>query len=239
MMLRMDQLACSGVLAALFIGACGGTPPGAPVDAEPTGGDTGSIGIGFDSGLGIGFFIEPELPVEWDRDEWLKVERVEVDLRNLRLIGDAAAGDERTRMESFKLRWPSEEEDAPVQQAIFENAPPGLYSHVRATAREFKVHGKLRFEDGGTEYKLEINTESADPPVEVSLTGVDLGASAPLAIEIELDLDFVLADIDYSMLEIEEDVEEGGEIEYEISLEPGDPQFDVLVEKLSTAFSQR
>jgi hypothetical protein len=166
------------------------------------------------------------LPVTWDRDETLTVSGVSLELRDIRLIGDAAPGDSRTSRDQLKLSWPA----SAVPVVSFGNAPPGLYSRLRATVREFDVDAQVQRDQDDSPWQLELDTEGNPVQLDIALGDVILPVGGLVTLEVDFELDKVLKDIDFGSIEVED-----GEGE----LDPGDAGFDVVIEKLREAFSIR
>lgn len=145
--------AIAAALAAVAGAACsGGAPSG---DADAGGVDASGDG-GQTSGLELRFAPDPALPSDAGGDFDATITRIKFDFADLRVVGDAAPGDERTRLAVFKVDWPT---DGAVA-AGFGSAPPGVYSYVLATITEYKIEGTVML-DGETEFQIEDDTALA------------------------------------------------------------------------------
>jgi len=136
--------------------ACGNTPSGGP---DAGGGDGGN-----GQGLVIDWAVDPAVP--GNLEDNVTLDTVELHLRDLRVTGDAAPGDERTTMPTVDLAWGDGNAPSPT---TFAAAPPGLYSHVafsleRDLGEGYRLIGTVQV--AGTTYPYEIEDEL---PVAVSL----------------------------------------------------------------------
>jgi hypothetical protein len=118
------------------------------------------------------------------------LERVVIDLENVRAVGDAAPGDERTTRDELHLEWwggDDDGEEEPNNEPVlvsFDLAPPGLYSNVYAEVKHYRFEGKLEA-DGERDFRIED-----EPPgtlaIAIPLSGVTLEAGETRHIAIDV-----------------------------------------------------
>lgn len=157
--------------------ACTGGLPVAPDGGRADGSGPerdGSVEPGT-RGLTLRFVADPALPLTVDDGaRTIAVDQVELGLEDLRVIGDSAPGDERTRISSQVLRWPDDGSDDSGDVTVeYADAPPGIYSLFRASVVQFEIEGAVHGGGDGEEpvdYDFEIERHSG----------------APLALEIDL-----------------------------------------------------
>lgn len=151
---------------------------------------------------------------------------IQIELSDLRLIGDAATGDERTRIEQVRLEWNGEV--GPVSSASYPDAPPGLYSIVRGafTAFAFSVDVER---DGMEDFRLEVDYEQQPIAIDIALES-QLEAGAPLEVDIAITLADVLASIDLDELVVEDGTAE---------IVDESPLLGAIADSLSNSFSER
>jgi hypothetical protein len=183
-------------LVAGALAACDGddTPAG---DAGPD--DDGGVPPG--EGLEVVWLGMPTPPAEVG--EGVSVERIRLDLRDVRVIGDSAPGDQRTSKARLELDW--HEGDWP-EPTYFPDAPPGLYSKlafvVQAPGDEpgLEVLGTVDREGGAVPFEIELDAAlDVDLPIHVVL---EPGGSA--TITVECDFAAALAVVDFDALPVED-----------------------------------
>lgn len=173
--------------------------------------------------MGLVFVTEPPLPDTFDHDgDTLSLQAARITMIDLRLIGDAAAGDERTSRDQVDLRWESAE---PVA-VNYPDAPPGIYSTVRATVVAFELDGQVEI-DGGPLLDFEVEHESTSESIEFELN-TRLEPGVPLLLEVFVDLRHIAEEIPFDELEVEE-----GRIEVDADSEAMERILDQLGEGFS------
>ena len=212
-------------IAALVVLApgCGGEP-GAGPDAAPAPDGDGGPDEG-DGGLptaGLVLDIEggPELPAALGGTYSARATRARLELENVRVIGDAAPGDERTTEAFVLLAWPDgagdggggearrgdgdgagegEGDDAEVR-IVFPSAPPGIYSRVLCQVTRYELSGTVEL--GETTAPFAIVDQPATPlSVSIDLGGVLLEANATGRIQIEVDVDEAILAPDWDQVD--------------------------------------
>jgi hypothetical protein len=149
-------------LTGAMLAACNGSPPGGGPDgglASDGGGNGGDGGSGSGDGLRLVFQTDPAVPGTVGGDFDVTVSSLEFHLDNLRVVGDAAPGDDRTRIGNFTASWPGSD-----PEVRFGQAPPGLYSYVLADLTEYEMKGSatvdiqrgFSIEDEGINLQLSI-----------------------------------------------------------------------------------
>ena len=155
--------------------------------------DAGSDPIG---GLEVTFHSEPEVPDSVGGDYDAYVDTARFHLRNFRAIGDAAPGDDRTRVDDLTLTWSDGVEPQPV---VFPDAPAGFYSQVSAEILDYRITGTAKVND--VVYPFEI---SDTPPTPIStmqrLDGVTVVATKRSTIKVEVEFKEAVAEFDWSSI---------------------------------------
>ncbi len=199
-----------------FVVACG-TDPG------PGTGDAGADAMETPmGGLRLLFDSVPDIPDSAGGPFDARIDTATIRLRNLRAIGDAAPGDERTRVEDLTLRWTDETQPGAV---VFANAPLGLYSQVAAEIVEYTITGSVKIMDVTYPFEIEDNP----PPISVvaSIDGTMVSAGEVEDVTIKIQIGDVVTDIDWADQEIEDNM---------IELESDDPDISDVREEMSELF---
>ncbi len=142
---------------------CGSTTPATP-DARS---DT-DAGVG--NGLALAFSVDPAVP--GTALPFVTLDSVELWVKDLRVTGDAAPGDDRTRAGFLAISWKAGHQPYP---ATFPMAPAGVYSKIafkleNDTGEAFRLTGT--FTIGGTSHAYEIQDEegvSVNVPMNLTL----------------------------------------------------------------------
>ncbi|WP_428266897.1 hypothetical protein [Haliangium sp.] len=169
-----------------------GPPPEGPDAAVLDGGaDAGDPPQG--AGLRFRFRSEPDLPGKGDVGGEFDavIERVALDLVQVRAIGDSAPGDERTRADRFTLDWA----DASAIDLAFPQAPPGLYSQLLGEIMSYQIEGNLRIGDDRVPFR--IHEDEARLALAVALDGLMLEPGMDRTVEIDVHLNDVVRVIDW------------------------------------------
>jgi hypothetical protein len=207
------------VLAALGLSvsaACGGGGSTTNADADPGGGDGGAAGDGGSadpdaapptSGLVLAYEGEPAFPATLGGPYEIALSRsVRLDLRDVRIIGDAAPGDARTSRAQIWLAWGCEEGDGGVEEGegecegsaprrfSFPDAPEGIYSSLLARLHLFRYEGQATT-DQRREFTVEEEPEGVD--VTIPLPDVPLGPGEVVEIVIGVALDDPVLAVDW------------------------------------------
>ncbi len=216
---------CSRYLIAALLmqaGASCSSPAPLGADADTDSGDGGFIAL--ESGIGLLFSAEPSFAESFSHNNnTISLKSAEFTIVDLRLIGDAASGDARTRKEVVELEW-NDESELPIGVG-YELAPPGLYSRVRGTVVAFEIEGSVMV-DGGESVGFEAEQESSMLAFEFELdSSLDVGEA--LVLGVAVDLQKITEEIPFEELSIEE-----GKIE----IEDGSEAMDKVEEKIREAF---
>lgn len=215
---------------AVGVAACTPSPPAVP-DAAPTEpeGDARSDDVVDPDtrGVTVLFMADPALPLSFDSgDLEVSIDSLQLRLENLRVIGDAAPGDERTRIDRLALRWPADDSgseggDVEIEYA---DAPPGIYSLFRASIVYFEIDGEVegRVDGEELEYEFEIERGSGAPlAIEIDLGSAALEPGGIIELNARLDVREMVASVPWAELrpddegdvEIDSDDEVMGDIE--------------------------
>ena len=190
-----------------------GPPDGQP-DAMPAGG-----------GLIFTWGTDPGLPVRFEDD--LEIAEAAFHLRDVRALGDAAPGDERTSRSAIDLAWSASQQPSPL---VFDRAPPGVYSRLElrlgGDGEAYWLSGRVEEELGeGNEawVRWDVRDDAAltiNVPLEVTLA---VGGEATVAIEI--DVGALVKDIEWSRVPLRDGVR---------VLDGADPQIGAVRTRLAS-----
>jgi hypothetical protein len=223
---------------ALLVAACS-VSSGSRADSGPDPGDDGG-GPGPDAeggaaGLVLEFHGVPTLTAHLDGDFPAELEEVRIDLVNVRAVGDAAPGDERTTRDQLRLEWWGADDDGsePAQNdpvlVTFNEAPPGLYSNVYAEVVDYRMRGQVQVEVGGEDRDFSIDdTPSSALAISIALGGVTLEAGETQHVSI---------DVSCATAVIETRWDEVTEQDGNLVVDSSSPQIDTVRENIQAAFS--
>jgi len=175
------------------IAACHGSDPSGP-DGSMDGDGSSST----DRGLSITWATSPNtIPGETGGDG-LSIASMTFRLGNLRVIGDASAGDNRTSVDSIELDWAAGAKPNPVS---FADAPTGLYSKVILLADgivdySYELAGTTKLDGNIMPYQIHDRS-----PLAISLdTSVMLEPNQTASLGITIRIDQALQSLDFSKL---------------------------------------
>jgi hypothetical protein len=168
-------------------------------DASPDPGADGSGGGGDAApagGLTFDFRSKPKLPPHGDGEAggpWdAEIDAAMIVLRDVRAIGDAAPGSGETTADMLTLTWLADDKEL----LVFSDAPPGIYSLLRAQIVSWDVTGTVDVE-GEDEVAFHItDTPSMSLSVTVPMN-VTLAANDDETVRIDIELEDVIRDIDW------------------------------------------
>src|SRR4029079_15907615 len=170
---------------ALLLAACS-VSSGSRADSGPDPGEDGG-GPGPDAGEGAaGLVLEfhgmPMLTASLGGDFNAELEEVRIVLENVRAVGDAAPGDERTTRDELRLDWYGASDDDGGDPAnnepvlvTFDQAPPGLYSNIYSEVVHYRMQGQVEVESNEREFDINDSPSTA-LAISISLGGVTLEA---------------------------------------------------------------
>ena len=147
-------------------------------------------------------------------------------LRNLRLVGDAGAGDPRTTLANVDLIWRAGAAPSPV---AFPDAPPGLYARLLsdldrgAAPFAFELTGTVATDDDERE-PFAIR-DTAPLAIDADFA-IDAAPGVRTAIVVRVELDAVVEGLDFEAAPVVDGVRLIG---------PGDPQLTAVRDKLDDA----
>jgi len=202
------------VLVALFAAACSvssGSRPdaGGPDPGEDGGGSTPDAAVG-SSGLVLELRGVPALSAELGGDFSPVLKEVRIDLENVRAVGDAAPGDERTSRDELRLEWKGESDDDGGEEAdnapvvvTFDQAPPGLYSNVFAEVKSYRLRGEVEPAED-TERDFEIDDQPSSLAISIPLGGVTLEVGETRRVIIEVSCADAVLDVPWDQVAEEE-----------------------------------
>jgi hypothetical protein len=198
-------------LAALFAAACSvssgsESDAGGPDPGDDGGGSTPDAAVG-SAGLVLELRGVPALSAELDGDFSPVLKEVRIDLENVRAVGDAAPGDERTTRDELQLEWKGETDDDGGEEAdnepvviTFDQAPPGLYSNVFAEVKSYRLRGEVEPVEE-TEREFEITDEpSTELAISIPLGGVTLEAGETRRVVIEVSCADAVLDVPWDQV---------------------------------------
>jgi hypothetical protein len=201
-------------LLVMTTGCPGGPPPS--MDAGEVDADTPSDADAAPTteGLTFRFLANPVLPNEADGAFEVVITQARYRLAEVRAIGDAAPGDERTSRQEFEIRFEDGAIDLP-----FPLAPQGIYSILLADVDRYEVKGHLQ--KAGEEVDFEIVDDESDLELQVDLEGLELGEELVICV-IEMDPRAITRVVDWGPLEPDD--------EDEIEIDKDFPGIDALRE---------
>ena len=172
---------------------------GSGCDGDPPGGrDGGDVDASVDSGNGDGLVFDlrasPELPAELGGDHAIELETVRLVLEDVRAIGDAATGDDRTSRSTFDLAWGEEADN----RLIYPDAPPGIYARLLATVASYEMRGWVTLETGRVAFV--VSDAAADLDLAIELGQPMLLPGSSLEIEVEVAVGEPLFEVGWSEL---------------------------------------
>ena len=226
-------------LVALLGAACSVESPSRPDGGAEPGDDGGGPGpdapVG-SAGLVLEFRGVPALSADlggtWDAE----LDEVRLDLENVRAVGDAAPGDERTSRDQLRLEWWGERDgdggddgqNDPVV-VTFDQAPPGLYSNVFAELVTYRMEGSVVVDvEGGGERDFKIDDDpSPGIAISIPLGGVTLEAGETRRVTIEVSCAAAVVDTPWDQVE-----EDSGDL----VVDDGSPEITAVRQAMQAAF---
>jgi hypothetical protein len=224
--------------------ADGGTGPGP--DGGGGGGDASDASdAAGQSGLALTFGSVPILPGSIPGDFPAELREARIELEDLRAVGDAAVGDERTTEPFLLLRWGEEDDDDEEEgedelgpgedddddegdiRVFFENAPPGMYSHILADAVTYRMSGSVTVDGKTFPFRID-DTPPTALSISVALGEFELEASSTGTISVKAALSAAIAEPRWDEIE----PSGGGELRIDGSSD----QIGTVREKLGDGF---
>ena len=177
------------VLLVLLLVGCPSDPPSGDGDA----GTDGGAGV---RGLVFVFQVDPVLPGQ--TSPGVTVDSLELHLRDVRVVGDAAAGDPRVSRADLTMKFLAGQ---PTAELAFPDAPSGMYSRLAArlggTGHSYVIKGHATV--GGVSRPFEIEDEEA-LPLAIDFTPVQVRAGRVATVRIGVDVVVVIAQVDWDMV---------------------------------------
>ena len=192
------------------------------MDADvPNEADGGFIGGEIGAGVGLRFIVTPDFGTSFEHnDNTITVTEAEFTIVDLRLIGDSAAGDERTSKDVVDLQW----ETTDVVEVGYEDAPAGLYSLVRGTVVAFSIEGDVVVNGESAEYDAEKNGVAL--PIEFELP-LNLEAGGAETVTVLVDTQNITDEIPFEGLEVDNG---------EINIDEDSEAMEKIEEKITESF---
>lgn len=221
---------------ALLVAACsvesGSRPDSGPDPGDDGGGPGPDAPVGA-SGLVLEFRGVPPLTAILGGDFEAELDRVRIDLESVRAIGDAAPGDERTTRDELRLEWRGGEDDGEGAEndpvlVSFNEAPPGLYSHILAQVTHYRLEGQVELElDGEHDFDID-DTPDSPLALTIQLGGVTLEAGETRQITIDVSCGAAVLDTPW------DEVTPDGE--GDLNVNDDSPQIGPIRTSMDTAF---
>ena len=184
------------------------------------------------AGLVLEFRGVPALSARLGGDFDPELEEVRIDLEDVRAVGDAAPGDERTSREQLRLEWwgagDDDGGDDPNNQPVvvtFDQAPPGLYSNVFAELKSYRMQGEVEIEESERDFEIEDSPALA---ISIALGGVTLEAGETRRVAIDVSCAVAVRDVPWDQVQEEEG---------NLVVGSGDPEIDAIQAAMQDAFS--
>lgn len=202
------------VVAGLLIG-CSGDDTNVPLPDGPVGGS---------GGLVVMWSTSPET---WpSTTNGITLDRAELAIDSLRVVGDAGPGDPRTTASNFVVRW---DDNSSPDDLMFSDAPTGLYSQVsmaidgHLTTDSFDIRGTATAESETKDFEIDGDAPLAfTVQIDRTLTPPDV-----TTIKIRINFTHALEAIDFKQL----DTSNG-----KWQLEDGDSQMAAFRQALGESF---
>jgi hypothetical protein len=202
----------------LTLAACGpGDVHPGDDDAAPDGAAPGGSGLVFR-------FVAPDLGETIDD---LTVSGIHLSVRDVRALGDAAPGDDRTTLDRGTIELPGDG----AAEIRFDDAPPGRYSSFELEIdrsqdgeSSWRMDGTVRVD--GEDQDFVIDDEAA-APISLPLANLNLGAAEVATITIEIDVIGLASVVDWESLP-PEDV---------LTVDDDSPELAAVHARLTSAFS--
>ena len=182
-------------LGAVSIGGCGLTP------IEPDAGVPGQDGMSPTtdaelptSVLRLVFTSDPKIPGDAGGRHDATITTVQIGLQDLRAISDNAS----PSVPALRLDW-GDQYDPDEIPVDFDDAPPGIYSRVRAKIEDISITGTVTI--GGEIYDYIISGEPRSASVTVDLTSVMLSGTQMTSVPIQVDVKEAIRDVSWTALE--------------------------------------
>jgi len=167
--------------------ACGQTP------ADDVDADAMTTAM---QGLRLQFDSKPDIPGDAGGDYDARIETASFQLRNLRAIGDAAPGDERTRVAELTIAWTNETQPGLV---LFDSAPLGLYSQVSTEIVAYSITGTVKVNDTTYQFQIE-DTPPTAIQVMTQLENVTVTAGEITEVTLRVDIEEPVRELNWSLL---------------------------------------
>lgn len=193
-------MVCARIIGVALLGlaslsACSG--PAAPAVDAGDGDAALDDGGGQGSSLRFQFVSMPTVPADLGGDYAETVASVDLDLRNVRAIGDAAPGDERTTAAEYAIAFGFE---SPPNFLLFDQAPPGMYSHLLAQIVGYQISGTVVLSADPIPYLID-DTPPTPLSVSIPLTDVRVVDDQRTDVVVEIDVGQVLGEISWELFD--------------------------------------
>jgi hypothetical protein len=215
----MQGMIRCGVLAGCLI-ACHSSDPVGPDSGSPDG-PTGPAGM---------HVAWKSLPPTWPGaiSNGIQIDNATFLFDNLKVIGDAGPGDDRTTADSFQLHWDSMAMPATID---FADAPTGVYSKVafqidgHLIQSSYKLHGHVTINSLSVPFEIE-DREALSLSLQCNRT---LAPGGSVTVDVALDFGAALTSIDWAKVHMDDN----GTLE----LDTTDSQMPAFRNKFATSFS--
>jgi len=204
----------------LTLTALAGCPGEAPGDDQPPP-DGGEVPDGGAGGLVFTWHTTPAIPSTGA--DGIRIDEVQLQLRDVRAIGDAAPGDGRTSRASLTLEWDGSHAPDPLR---FDQAPPGLYSTLALRVEGgYEIRGGVLRDGTWTPCKIE---DDAAGPVSVPLDALSLEVGHTVTLPIQIDLAAVMNAVRWADVPVDDD---------ELVVDEDSPQIAAVRQRLQHVFT--
>jgi len=219
----MQGMIRCGVLAGCLVaclGACNSTSPATPDSGSPDG-STGA------AGMHVTWSTSPEM---WPGAiaSGFQLDNATFLFDNLKVIGDAGPGDDRTSANAFQLHWDATNMPATID---FTDAPTGVYSKVsfqidgHLIQSSYKLHGHVTVGSVSVPFEIE-DREELSLSLQCNRT---LAPGGSVTIDVVLDFTDALKSVDWTKVH----TDDSGNLE----LDTTDSQMPAFRDKFSKAFA--
>lgn len=182
------------LLTALFA-ACGDGDARSPDASTGDGGAGGSDGGDGLSALELEWWTDPQLNDDPEGPLDLVVTHAKFTLEDIRVAGDAATLTRGSAELDFSR------DDSPTVR--FAPADPGFYASVIGRIAAYQVRGTIDWQGQTREFRID-DEPGQEPTFAVQLQDVEVLPGETTVVPLEIELDRVVEEIDWSMVEIED-----------------------------------
>lgn len=175
----------AGIVLIVGLAFAGCSDPGNHGPPDPTPGDAGLV---------FRFISEPSLPGGLAGANDAVIERAELVLSQVRVVGDSSPGGDGTSASSLALSWAG----GAVEELRFPQAPPGIYALLIAEIASYEIDGTVQIDGGDVPFR--VADASASIQVSVSLDELAFEPGEDRVVDIQVNLGDVIQGVDWEQV---------------------------------------